>query len=192
VGAPAMNRFTAGFLVLAIWLSAFAQTQFSTLRDLLSVPLALGPALVCCVALGQGLGATVTVAVLSGLLSDSLSASPLGAAVPALFLLGFTLHLQRHLILRDQRFAQFWIGLGAGVAVPLLTLATLGLTRSQPAAGAFTPVQLLTLGLLNGIACPALFRVLDLLHRTFDYRPLTSSSFRPDRETVRGRQFRPR
>lgn len=187
-----MNRFTAGFLVLAIWLTAFAQTQFSGLRDLLSVPMALGPALVCCVALSQGLGATVTVAVLSGLLSDSLSASPLGAAVPALFLLGFTLHLQRHLILRDQRFAQFWIGLGGGVAVPLLTLVTLGLTRAQPAAGAFTPLQLLTLGLLNGLACPALFRTLEVLQRHFDYRPLASSSFRPDRETVRGRQFRPR
>jgi hypothetical protein len=31
-----------------------------------------------------------------------------------------------------------------------------------------------------------------LLHRSFDYRPLTTSSFRADRETVRGRQFRPR
>ena len=107
-----------------------------------------------------------------------------------LFLLGFTLQLQRHLILRDQGFAQFWIGLGAGAGVPLLTLGILSLTGSQPVTGRFTFIQLLLLGLLNAIACPVLFRIFDLLHRSFDYRPLTTSSFRADRETVRGRQFR--
>ena len=45
-------------------------------------------------------------------------------------------------------------------------------------------------GLLNGIACPVLFQMFDWLHRIFDYRPLTTSSFRADRETVRSRQFR--
>lgn len=187
-----MNRFTLLFLFLATWLSAFAQTQFPMLRDLLTIPLALGPALVCYTALTHGLWATVTLAVLGGLWADSLSAAPLGSGVPPLFLLGFTLQLQRHLILRDQRFAQFWIGLCAGAGVPLLTLATLGLTRAQPITGAFTPVQLVLSGLLNGIACPALFQVFDLLHRVFDYRPLASTSFRPDRETVRGRRFSPR
>jgi hypothetical protein len=74
--------------------------------------------------------------------------------------------------------------------VPLLTLGVLSLTDSQPVTGRFTFVQLLLLGLLNGIACPILFRMFDWLHRIFDYRPLTTSSFRADRETVRGRQFR--
>ena len=58
--------------------------------------------------------------------------------------------------------------------------------------GGFTVIHLLLLGLINGVACPFLFRMFDFLHRVFDYRPLTTSSFRPDRETVRGRQFRPR
>jgi hypothetical protein len=76
--------------------------------------------------------------------------------------------------------------------VPLLTLGVLSLTRSQPVTGGFTFIQLLLMGLLNGVACPALFWMFDFLHRIFDYRPLTTSSFRTDRETVRGRQFRPR
>lgn len=187
-----MNRFTLLFLFLAAWLSVFAQTQFATLRQWLSVPVALSPALVCYAALTHGFGVTVALAILSGLWVDSLSASPLGVSVLPLFLLGFTLQVQRHLILRDQGFAQFWIGLGAGAGVPLLTLAILSLTGSEPVTGGFTLVQLLVLGLINGVACPVLFRGFDLVHRVFDYRPLTSSSFRPDRETVRGRQFRPR
>ena len=187
-----MNRSTLLFLALAVWLSAFAQTQFASLRDLLSVPVALGPSLVCYAALTQGPGAAIELAVLGALLSDALSSAPLGSGIPAPFLLALTLHLQRHLILRDQRFAQFWIGFGAGVGVPLLTLATLAMTRAQPVTGAFTLLQLLGLGLVNGVACPVLFALFDLLHRAFDYRPLASTTFRPDRETVRGRQFRPR
>ncbi len=187
-----MNRFTLIFLFLVTWMSVFAQTQFSTLRQLLSVPLALSPALVCYAALTHGFGVTISLAVLSGLWIDSLSASPLGVSIMPLFLLGFTLQLQRHLILRDQGFAQFWIGLGAGTGVPLLTLGVLSLTRSQPVTGGFTFIQLLLMGLLNGVVCPALFWMFDFLHRIFDYRPLTTSSFRTDRETVRGRQFRPR
>lgn len=192
MGAAAMNRSTLLFLALAFWISAFVQTQCATLRDVLSVPVALGPSLVCYAALTQGLGPMTGLTILGGLLSDSLSTSPLGAGIPAPFLIGLTLHLQRHLILRDQRFAQFWIGFGAGVGLPLLTLATLGLTRAHPVTGSFTAVQLLCLGLINGLACPGLFALFDLLHRTFDYRPLASTSFRSDRETVRGRQFRPR
>lgn len=187
-----MNRSTLLFLALAVWLSAFAQTQFAALREWMSVPVALGPSLVCYAALTQGPGAAFGLALLGGLLSDALSSAPLGSGIPGPFLLALTLHLQRHLILRDQRFAQFWIGLGAGVGVPLLTLATLALTRAETVTGAFTVLQLLGLGLVNGLACPAVFALFDLLHRAFDYRPLASTSFRPDRETVRGRQFRPR
>jgi cell shape-determining protein MreD len=185
-----MNRVTLIMLFLVTWLSVFAQTQFSGLRQWLAVPMALSPALICYAALTHGFGITVFLAVLSGLWADCLSASPLGISVMPLFLLGFTLQLQRHLILRDQGFAQFWIGFGAGAGVPLLTLGVLSLTDSQPVTGRFTFVQLLLLGLLNGIACPILFRMFDWLHRIFDYRPLTTSSFRADRETVRGRQFR--
>lgn len=187
-----MNRFTRIFLFLAMWLSVFAQTQFQGLRDLIQVPIAISPALVSYAALTHGLGVTLSLGILGGLWVDSLSASPVGVSVLPLFLLGFTLHLQRHLILRDQGFAQFWVGLGAGAGVPLLTLGVLSLTRSQPVTGGFTVIHLLLLGLINGVACPFLFRMFDFLHRVFDYRPLTTSSFRTDRETVRGRQFRPR
>lgn len=187
-----MNRFTLILLFLTGWLAVFAQTQFSMVRHLLAIPLGLSPALVCYASLTHGFRVTVALAMSSGLWVDSLSASPMGVSLMPLFLLGFTLQRHRHLILRDQGFAQFWIGLGAGFGVPLLTLGILSLTRSQPITGGFTLIQLLLMGLLNAMACPAFFWLFDFLHRVFDYRLQATSSFRADRETVRGRQFRPR
>ena len=53
------------------------------------------------------------------MLFDSLSANPLGVSVLPLFLVGFLIYRQRELILRDQPFAQFVLGLGASAAVPV-------------------------------------------------------------------------
>ena len=55
-----MNRFTLILLFLVTWLSVFAQTQFSGLRQWLTVPMALSPALICYAALTHGFGITVS------------------------------------------------------------------------------------------------------------------------------------
>ena len=48
-----------------------------------------------------------------GLWFDSLSANPLGITILPLLAIGFVIQLRRDLILRDQSFAQFVIGVAA-------------------------------------------------------------------------------
>ncbi|MFM7554963.1 MAG: hypothetical protein ACKPAH_06640, partial [Verrucomicrobiota bacterium] len=67
-----MNRSTLLFLALAVWLSAFAQTQFAALREWMSVPVAVGTSLVCYAALPQSPRAAIGLAPLCGLLSSAL------------------------------------------------------------------------------------------------------------------------
>jgi hypothetical protein len=185
-----LHRLSIAFLFLVTWLAVFAQTQFFGIRQWLGVPLALVPALVSYAALTHGIVITSAISILAGLWIDSLSASNLGVSVAPHFLLGFALQLRRHLILRDQRYAQFWIGFGAGISVNLLVLLLLSAGSREPLSGWFTLWQIPMLGLLNGVACPAAFLLFDALERTFDYRPVFQSSFRNDRETVRGRHDR--
>jgi cell shape-determining protein MreD len=185
-----LSRVTLAFVFLVTWLAVFAQTQFVGLRHWLGIPLAVVPALVSYTALTHGIAVTTALSVLAGLWIDSLSASRLGVSVGPLFLLGFLLHLRRHLILRDQRYAQFWIGFGAGVSVNLLVLMLLSAGQREPISGWFSLWQIPMLGILNGAACPGAFVLFDALERTFGYRPATQSGFRSDREIVRGRHDR--
>lgn len=182
-----MNRLSLFFLFLVTWLAVFAQVQFVVLRDWLGVPPSIIPAIVAYAALTHGITVSTLLPVIAGLWIDSLSASRLGVSIAPLFTLGFLLQLRRHLILRDQRYAQFWIGFGAGFGVNLFVLLLLSAGRREPVSGWITLWQLPLLGLINGLACPGLFLLFDALHDTFDYRPVTQSSFRADRETKRGR-----
>lgn len=174
-------------LFFLTWLTVFAQTQFRPLANLFDTPVALLPALMVYAALTHSLITVASLAVFAGLALDSLSAGSPGISVIPLFAVGFGLHLRQHLILREQTYAQFWLGLSAGIAVPLMTLLLLELGSTSLIRGPFLVVQFLLLGLLNGAVCPAVFRIFDALHRTFDYQPLIESSFRPDREIKRGR-----
>jgi hypothetical protein len=150
-------------------------------------PLGILPALVVYAALTLDLWLTSVFCCVSALLFDSLTESRLGVSVAPVFLAGFLLHHKRHLILREQSFARFWLGFGAGLAIPLGTLGINLLGSRQPAAGWFTLWQTLVLALFNGFACPVCFRLFDWLRSYFEYRPMTVSSFRPDREIKRGR-----
>lgn len=182
-----MSRVPILALFLFAWLAVFAQTQFPVLTNLLHLPVTVLPALMVFAALTHGIVAVAGLAVWAGLGADALSAHPIGISILPLFVVGFLLHLRRHLILREQTYAQFWLGLGAGVSVPTLTLLMLYLDSQRPVLGPFHLWQILLTGLLNGLLCPALFRLFDALRRTFDYQPMAESSFRPDREIKRGR-----
>lgn len=184
---PGLN---IAFLFLASWLLVFGQTQFAGIRAWLGAPVAIIPALVAYSAMTHGIVATTTLAVVSGLWIDSLSSSRLGVSVAPLFLVGFLLHSRRHLILRDLRYAQFWIGFGSGACSNLLVLLLLSAGQRQPLVGWPTLWQIPFLAFLNGLACPAAFIAFDWLEDVFGYRPVTQSSFRSDRETVRGRHDR--
>jgi cell shape-determining protein MreD len=118
---------------------------------------------------------------------DSLSANRLGVSVLPLFAAGFLIHTRRQVILRDQAYAQFWLGFGTAVLVPLATLIVLSLGQRDPLHGWSTVWQLALNGVFNGVLCPACFALFDALRRTFDYQPVAESSFRPDRQIKRGR-----
>jgi hypothetical protein len=104
-----------------------------------------------------------------------------------LFVAGFLIHHSRGLLLRDQDYALFMLGLGAGLGVPamgLLLLITLG---ENPLVGWGSLWQFMVMGLGSALAAPLWCRLFQLLHRLIDYEPLAGSAFRPDREIKRGR-----
>src|SRR2546426_3653271 len=82
--------------------------------------------------LSASLSTVALLATLGGLWFDSLSANPLGVTVLPLFAVGFAILQCRDLILRELRYAQFLIGVGASALVPLLTLLLLLNGGQQP------------------------------------------------------------
>ncbi|MBL9172011.1 MAG: hypothetical protein JNL10_00625 [Verrucomicrobiales bacterium] len=174
-------------LFLVAWLAAFAQTQFRPVVSILETPVGLLPALMVYASLSFDLVTVTCLAAFAGLSLDALSSGPTGVSIVPLFAVGFVLHLRRHLILRDQTYAQFWLGLSAGLAVPFTTLLLLELGSTRLIHGPFFVIQLGVLGLLNGVVCPAMFRGFDAIRRAFDYPALPETPFRPDREIKRGR-----
>ncbi|HTH47829.1 MAG TPA: hypothetical protein VMB21_09985 [Candidatus Limnocylindria bacterium] len=174
-------------LFFVAWLAVFAQTQFAPVARALGTVPGLVPALLVYAALTSHLAVVTGLAVFAALALDSLSASRLGVSLPSMFAVVFLIHARQQLILRDQLYAQFWLGLGAGLFVPLATLAVLSLGQVLPISGGATLWHLLLSALANGLMCPAFFRLFDALRHTFDYQPIAESSFRPDRQIKRGR-----
>ena len=176
------------FLVLAVaFLAVFLQATFNGLRNLLGAQIDLLPSLVVYTALSGGLSTLGLVAVCAGLWFDSLSANPLGISVLPLFFIGFLIQRYRGLILRDQLYAQWVLGLGASAAAPVLTLLLLLNTETRPLIGWFSLWQWLVMAATGAAATPLWFQFFDRLTQALSYRPLGESSFRPDREIKRGR-----
>lgn len=182
-----MNSLPTVMLFFVGWLAVFAQTQFAPVAGLLGTPPGFIPALIVYAALTSHLAVVTGLTIFAALTLDSLSANRLGASLVPMFAAGFLIHTRQHLILRDQLFAQFWLGLGTGFCLPLATLALLSLGQAPPITGAATFGHLLLSAVGNGLMCPACFRLFDALRRTFEYRPVAESSFRPDRQIKRGR-----
>lgn len=176
-------------LLLAVaFLAVFLQALFAGLRHLLGTPVNLLPALIVFAALYGGLRAVALLAVCGGLWFDSLSANPLGISVLPLFVVGFLIHRQRELILRDLGFAQFVLGLAAGFCVPLLTLVLLLTMGQTPLAGWGTAGQLVVLSVLGGVSTPLVFRGFSRIRRAFVHPQTAPPSFRTDRQIHRGRR----
>jgi hypothetical protein len=92
------------------------------------------------------------------------------------------------LILRDQLFAQFVLGLAASAIVPVLTVLLM-LTKGQvPMLGWGSIWQWIVMSLGGAIATPIWFQLFGLFDRSLNYRRATETSFRPDREIRRGRK----
>ncbi len=182
-----MNRLQIILMFVVLWLAVFLQTQFGVLHRLIGVPVCVLPALMVYAALTHGLAMTTLFSVVAGLWLDSVSASRFGVSVLPLFAFAFVVQTRSHLLLREQRFAQFWLGAAGGFFVPLVTAGILQLGQREPAFTQGTWWQLLVLALMNGIVCPLAFGLFDQLNQTFNYQAIETHSFRLDRQIVRGR-----
>jgi rod shape-determining protein MreD len=183
-----MTTLNTLLLLLATVLAVFWEAAFNSIRDFLGAQIDLLPALMVYAGLRTGLVTLSAVAVLGGLLFDTLSANPLGTAVLPLFLCGWLLHRQRELVLRDQPFAQFVLGLAASAGVPAMTVLILLSTGQTPLLGWGSIWQWCVLTLGGGVATLIVFQMFDLLDRKLNYRRTADPSFRPDREIRRGRK----
>jgi rod shape-determining protein MreD len=126
------------------------------------------------------------VTVLGGLWFDSFSVNPLGISVLPLAMVGFLIEKKRDLIVRDEVWVQFLLGLAASLIVPALTLLLLINLGNEPLVNWDFLRKWLTMGLTGGILTPLLFRVFYLWDRAFAYPAISESSFRHDRQLKRG------
>ena len=168
-----MNWLNTFAILLVAFLAVFVESYFRGLRNLLGAQIDLLPALMVYASLSAGLSTVALLATLGGLWFDSLSANPLGITVLPLFVIGFLTHYSRDLILREQLYAQFMLGLGASAAEPLLSWRSLW--------------QWLVMAVGGAASTPVLFYLFDRFIRAFSYRPPLETSFRPDREIKRDR-----
>ena len=174
-------------ILLGAFLAAFWEAAFNGVRNLLGAQIDLLPALMVYASLNAGLATISALALLGGLWFDSLSTNPLGVSVLPLFAVGLLIHLTRDLIMREQTFAQFTLGLGGSLLAPASVLLLLLTTGHEPLFGWGTLWQLLVMGLGGALATPLIFEVFGWLERVLGYEGPSEPSFRADREIHRGR-----
>lgn len=182
-----MTTFRTILLLVAAFLAVFWEAAFPGTGRWLHVQVDLLPPLMVYASLCTGLPTLALLAVIGGLLFDSLSANPTGISILPLFATGVAIYWRRELILRDQPYAQFVIGLGASAAAPLLTVLLLLTAGHQPLLGWGSLWQWLVMSLGGAVATPIFFLLFVWGERALGYRRITETSFRLDREIRRGR-----
>ncbi len=179
--------FRTGLLFAAIFLAVFWESAFNGIRNSLGVQIDLLPALMIYAGLRASPAAVPLSAALGGLWLDSLSSGPLGASVLPLLIVGAAVRFNRGVILQDEMVAQFVLGLGASLAVPVMMLLYLLSTGHTPLFGWGTLWQLIVMGLGGALATPILFILLNWTERNLTHGRAVETSFRADREIRRGR-----
>jgi rod shape-determining protein MreD len=175
-------------LILATgFVLVFLQASFTPVRSILGAQVDLLPSLMVYASLSSGVTAITLLALLGGLWMDSLSANPLGASVLPLFVIGFVIQRYRGLILREQSFAQYMLGLSASAVAPLMTLIIVVNVDAHPLIGWFSIWQWIVMAVAGMVVTPVWFWIFDRLLLALSYRPLNETSFRPDRQIKRGR-----
>jgi len=182
-----MTTLRTILILLAAFLAVFWEAAFPGTSRWLKVQVDLLPALMVYASLCTGLTTVALLAVGGGLFFDALSANPLGTSILPLVTVGAAIFWRRELILRDQPFAQFVLGLAASALTPVLTVLLLLTAGHAPLIGWGSLWQLLVMSLGGAIAAPIFFLLFGWCERAFGYRRISESSFRPDREIRRGR-----
>ena len=182
-----MNLFQTILILVFAFLAIFAETVLSAPRNFLGAQIDVLPALMIFTALSSDLVTVSLLAVLGGLGFDSLSINPLGVSILPLMLVGFLVYLRRDLILRGLPFAQCVLGAAASALVPALVLVLLLNGGKQPLVGWGSLWQWIVMATGGAVATPVIFALFVWCDRALGYQPRTETSFRPDREILRGR-----
>jgi rod shape-determining protein MreD len=182
-----MNLLPNILILLAALLAVFGQSAFTGLRQLLGTQVDLLPALMIYAALSAGPFMMLALAVLGGLFFDTLSANPLGTSVLPLLTVGFLIQLRRDLLLRDQVYAQFVLGLIASAVAPVISVLILLTLGKSPLLGWGSLWQWVVMSVGGAVATPVLFFLFGWFNHALGYQRVVETSFRADREIRRGR-----
>jgi cell shape-determining protein MreD len=182
-----MNALTPIIVLLAAFLAIYFQSSFDLFRNIFGAQIDLLPALMVYTSLTLGIISVALLAIVGGLLFDSLSANPFGVSVVPLFVIGFAMNRFHGLLLREQLYAQFAFGAVASLLVPLFTLLFLLTASRNPLVGWGTIWQLLVMGSGGGLLTPVCFWILDRVNLALNYQPIAQTSFRADRQIKRDR-----
>ena len=182
-----MKPLTTILILATAFLVVFVEAAWTGPRRWLGVQIDLLPGLMVFASLSAGLPAIFLLAIVGGLCFDSMSANPIGISILPLFVIGLVIHQFRHLILRDQTYAQGVLGLAASAAMPAMTLLLLVTAGQHPILGLGSLWQWLVMSFGGAAITPLYFRLFDRLERNLSYRPFPEGGFRQDREIKRGR-----
>lgn len=174
-------------LVLVTYLAVFCQSRWPVTRPWLGTQVDLLPVLAVYAGFSGGLPTIALVTVLGGFWLDSLSANPFGISVLPLVATGLAVHRCRTMILRDDLWTQFLVGLAACAGVPLFTLMLVAVAGEAPLSGGWYLWRWLAAAVVGGAFTPLVFSAFARIETLFSYQPEPSVSFRPDRQIARGR-----
>jgi rod shape-determining protein MreD len=187
VGVVTVTILPSMLILIAALLAVFGQSAFNGIRDLLGAQVSLLPVLMVYTALTAGPAMMITLAVISGLLFDTLSANPLGTSVLPLLTVGFLIQMRRDLLMHEQVYAQFVLGLVASALAPLLSVLILLTLGQSPLLGWGSLWQWVVMSAGGGVATPVLFILFGWFNHALGYQRVVETSFRSDREIRRGR-----
>ena len=177
-------------LLLGVYFLIFLQSHWQVPRFWLGFQPDLTPALMVFVGLTMGAGYVSTIALMSGLWLDSLSANPFGMSIFPLFLVGWIVFCFRKKIMAVEFMAQIYLGILGGLLVFLLQLTLLKLLSFNPLIG----WGMFFFTMLNAFFCGLAVPFFYLLHKWFKSL-FSHSSYEPNnwrnnnRQIVRGKNY---
>jgi cell shape-determining protein MreD len=182
-----MNLLNTILIFAFAFLAVFGEAAFPGVRHLLGAQVDLLPAIMVYAALNANLATIALLAIFGGLWFDALSVNPLGITILPLFTAGFVIFSQRDLILRGISFAQMVLGAAASAVVPALTVLLLLTAGKEPLLGWGSLWQWLVMTAGGAVATPVIFALFAWCNHALGYQPRKETSFRSDREILRGR-----
>ena len=183
-----MTALNTIFILALAFVAVFVEASFGTFRRFLGVQVDLLPGLMIYASLSSGTMTVTLLAVLGGLWFDSLSSNRLGVSIVPLFLVGFVVQQFRHLILRDQKYAQLVLGFAASGLTPLLTLLILFSCGAETILGWGFAWQWCLMTVVGGLIVPLYFRMFANVFRTLGYERIVETRFREVRALERGKR----